>query len=57
VVFFVISNKLILTPSADLSVGEALVANYFIARVLAIGVGLSFSSGRAVGAIVPVLFS
>jgi len=40
VVFFVISNTLILTPSADLSVCEALDANYFIAGVLAIGLSL-----------------
>src|SRR5215813_236308 len=37
---FVISNTLILTSSADLSIGEALGANYVIAGVLAIAAGL-----------------
>jgi len=38
--FFIISNTLILTFSADLSVGQALGANYVIAGVLAIAAGL-----------------
>jgi putative copper resistance protein D len=37
---FVISNTLILTSSAGLSIGEALGANYVIAGVLAIAAGL-----------------
>jgi len=39
-VSFVISNTLVLTSSADLSIGEALGANYVIAGVLAIAAGL-----------------
>src|SRR5262249_31675391 len=39
-VSFVISNTLMLTSSADLSVGEALGANYVLAGVLGIAAGL-----------------
>src|SRR5215475_8880519 len=39
-VSFVISNTLVLTSSADLSIGEALGANYVLAGVLAIAAGL-----------------
>jgi putative copper resistance protein D len=39
-VSFVISNTLILTASADLSIGEALGANYVLAGVFAIAAGL-----------------
>src|SRR5262245_64252372 len=38
--FFIISNTFILTSSADLSVGQALGANYVIAGVLGIAAGL-----------------
>src|SRR5262245_16837544 len=37
---FVISNTLVLTSSADLSIGEAIGANYVIAGALAIAAGL-----------------
>src|SRR5262245_34001223 len=48
-VAFVISNTLILTSSAGLSIGDALGANYVIAGVLAIAAGLTvffLSRGR-----------
>jgi copper resistance protein D len=39
-VSFVISNTLVLTSSADLSIGEAIGANYVIAGALAVAAGL-----------------